>query len=281
MSALNTRSPMKAPSMVSSGLAAIGFELRAYFRVPDVVFFTFLFPILMLGIFGAAFQSMGDVGTLPDGSGGISLAAYYLPGLVAAGILLSGVQNLAIDITRERYEGSLRRLGATPMSPVSYFIGKIGVVVVTALLQSALLLVFAAVVFRVELPTDLSTWLRFAWLFALGIATMTLLGIALSALPRSTRSASAVVIPIVLVLQFVSGVYLQFTMLPEWLQNVASVFPLKWLAQGMRSVFLPAHLEAAEAGGTWNLGLVALMLLVWLVVGLGASLLTFRWQRRS
>ncbi|TDP89151.1 ABC-2 type transport system permease protein [Leucobacter luti] len=281
MSALNTRSPMKAPSIVSSGLAAIGFELRAYFRVPDVVFFTFLFPILMLGIFGAAFQSMGDVGTLPDGSGGISLAAYYLPGLVAAGILLSGVQNLAIDITRERYEGSLRRLGATPMSPVSYFIGKIGVVVVTALLQSALLLVFAAVVFRVELPTDLSTWLRFAWLFALGIATMTLLGIALSALPRSTRSASAVVIPIVLVLQFVSGVYLQFTMLPEWLQNVASVFPLKWLAQGMRSVFLPAHLEAAEAGGTWNLGLVALMLLAWLVVGLGASLLTFRWQRRS
>ncbi|QYM74740.1 ABC transporter permease [Leucobacter luti] len=281
MSALNTRSPMKAPSIVSSGLAAIGFELRAYFRVPDVVFFTFLFPILMLGIFGAAFQSMGDVGTLPDGSGGISLAAYYLPGLVAAGILLSGVQNLAIDITRERYEGSLRRLGATPMSPVSYFIGKIGVVVVTALLQSALLLVFAAVVFRVELPTDLSTWLRFAWLFALGIATMTLLGIALSALPRSTRSASAVVIPIVLVLQFVSGVYLQFTMLPEWLQNVASVFPLKWLAQGMRSVFLAAHLEAAEAGGTWNLGLVALMLLVWLVVGLGASLLTFRWQRRS
>ncbi|MCW2289506.1 ABC-2 type transport system permease protein [Leucobacter luti] len=281
MSALNTRSPMKAPSIVSSGLAAIGFELRAYFRVPDVVFFTFLFPILMLGIFGAAFQSMGDVGTLPDGSGGISLAAYYVPGLVAAGILLSGVQNLAIDITRERYEGSLRRLGATPMSPVSYFIGKIGVVVVTALLQSALLLVFAAVVFRVELPTDLSTWLRFAWLFALGIATMTLLGIALSALPRSTRSASAVVIPIVLVLQFVSGVYLQFTMLPEWLQNVASVFPLKWLAQGMRSVFLPAHLQAAEAGGTWNLGLVALMLLVWLVVGLGASLLTFRWQRRS
>ncbi len=42
-----------------------------------------------------------------------------------------------------------------------------------------------------------------------------------------------------LLLQFISGVYINFAALPEWLQNVASVFPLKWLAQGFRSVFLP------------------------------------------
>lgn len=272
--------PKQAPGVISAGIRSIGFELRAYFRVPDVVFFTFLFPVLMLGIFGAAFQSMGDVGEQPDGSGGISFAAYYLPGLVAAGLMLSGVQNLAIDITRERHEGWLRRLGATPISPVSYFVGKVGMTIVTAVLQAAVLLAFAVVAFGVKLPTDPALWLRFTWIFALGIATMTLLGIALSALPRSTRSASAVVIPIVLVLQFISGVYLQFTMLPEWLQNIASIFPLKWLAQGMRSVFLPEHFATAEAGGGWGLGLVVLNLAVWLVVGLVVARLTFRWQRR-
>lgn len=272
--------PKQAHGVISAGIRSIGFELRAYFRVPDVVFFTFLFPVLMLGIFGAAFQSMGDVGEQPDGSGGISFAAYYLPGLVAAGLMLSGVQNLAIDITRERHEGWLRRLGATPISPVSYFVGKVGMTIVTAVLQAAVLLAFAVVAFGVKLPTDPALWLRFTWIFALGIATMTLLGIALSALPRSTRSASAVVIPIVLVLQFISGVYLQFTMLPEWLQNIASVFPLKWLAQGMRSVFLPEHFAAAEAGGGWGLGLVVLNLAAWLVVGLVVARLSFRWQRR-
>lgn len=270
-----------APGVLGAGIRAIGLELRAYFRVPDVVFFTFLFPVLMLGIFASAFQSMGDVGELPDGTGGVSFAAYYLPGLLAAGIMLSGVQNPAIDIVRERHEGWLRRLGATPLSPVSYFIGKAGVTVVTALLQAALLLGVAVVAFGVELPTDPALWLRFAWLFALGMGTMTLLGIALSALPRSSRSASAVVIPIVLVLQFISGVYLQFSLLPDWLQNIASVFPLKWLAQGMRSVFLPEHFAAAETGGSWGLGLVALNLAVWLVVGLVVARFTFRWQRRS
>ncbi|WP_125100683.1 ABC transporter permease [Leucobacter chromiireducens] len=273
--------PRARRSALSDGVRAIGLELRGYFRVPDTVFFTFLFPIMLLGIFGSAFQSTGEVGQLPDGSGGVSMAAYYMPGLVAAGLLLAGIQNLAIDIARERTDGWLRRLGGTPLSPVSYFIGKIGVTLITALLQLALLLAFAALAFDVELPTEPAAWLRFAWLFLLGIATMTLLGIALSALPRSSRSASAVVIPVVLILQFISGVYLQITMLPEWLQHIASVFPLKWLAQGMRSVFLPDHLAAAEPAGEWQLGTVALVLAAWLIVGLVVSLLTFRWQRRS
>ncbi|WP_449283479.1 ABC transporter permease [Leucobacter sp.] len=264
-----------------AGWSTVLLELRAYYRTPDTVFFTFLFPILMLGIFGVAFDSMGEIGAQPDGTGGITMAGYYLPGMVAAGLLLGGVQNLAVDIARERSEGWLRRLGGTPMSPVSYFLGKAGMVLITSLVQTALLLAFAALVLRVELPSDPALWLRFAWLFVLGIATMTLLGVALAAVPRSSRSATAVVLPVVLLLQFISGVYLQFTMLPEWLQNVASAFPLKWLAQGMRSVFLPEHFAELEQSGAWDLGLVALNLGVWLVVGLVASRLTFRWQRRA
>lgn len=279
--ATGTTSRPRVPGILRGGFASIRLELVAYFRTPDTVFFTFLFPILMLGIFGAAFGSLGEIGEKPDGTGGITMGAYYLPGMVAAGVLLAGVQNLAVDITRERSEGWLRRLGGTPISPVSYFLGKFGMVLVTSLAQLALLLAFAALVLRVELPTDPALWVRFAWLFLLGISTMSLLGVALSAVPRSSRSATAVVLPIVLLLQFISGVYLQFTMLPEWLQGIAALFPLKWLAQGMRSVFLPEHFASQEASGTWDLGMVALNLAVWLVVGLILSLLTFRWIRRS
>lgn len=268
-------------SVFADGLASIAFELRGYFRSPDTVFFTFLFPILVLAIFGVAFDSVGEIGAKPDGTGGITMAAYYLPGMIAAGVLLGGVQNLAVDIAREKSEGWLRRLGGTPLSPVSYFIGKAGMVLITSIAQFGLLLVFAALVLRVKLPTEPALWLRFSWIFVLGIVTMTLLGIALSAVPRSARSATAVVLPITLLLQFVSGVYLQFSMLPEWLQNVASIFPLKWLAQGMRAVFLPEHFAGAEQSAAWDLGLVALNLGIWLVIGLVVSLFTFKWVRRS
>jgi ABC-2 type transport system permease protein len=266
---------------IALGLDRARYETRIYFRQGDTIFFTFLFPIVMLSIFSVAFSAAGKFGANPDGSGGISPAAFYLPGMIAAGILLSGVQNLAVDIAIERADGTLKRLGGTPLPVVSYFIGKIGQVLITSVLQIALLLLIARFAFNVDLPSTGEKWFTFAWVYLLGIMTSAVLGIALSRVPRTGKSATAVIIPIVLVLQFISGVYLQFSILPDWLQNVASVFPLKWMAQGMRSVFLPASFARIEQSGTWDLGLVALVLGIWLVGGLIAARLTFRWIRKD
>jgi ABC-2 type transport system permease protein len=263
------------------GFGRIAYETKIYFRAGDTVFFTFLFPVVLLGIFSVAFGGLGNVGTNPDGSGGITQAAYYLPGMIAAGILLSGVQNLGIDIAVERGDGTLKRLAGTPLPVLSYFIGKMGQVLVTSLAQVILLLLLSRVAFGVELPTDPEKWLTFVWVYLLGIFTAAVLGIAISRLPRTGKSASAVIIPPLLVLQFISGVYLNFALLPEWLQNIASVFPLKWIAQGMRAALLPDSFATAEQGGSWNLPGVAIALGIWLVVGLVVCRVTFRWIRKD
>lgn len=264
---------------VRHGASRIAYEVRSYFRQGDSVFFTFLFPLVMLTIFSVAFseQSFGV-----DGDGNdVSAASFYLPGMLAAGLLLSGLQNLAIDIAMEKSDGTLKRLAGTPLPVLGYFIGKIGGAFVTGALQAALLLLVARFVFQVALPTEADKWLTFAWVFVLGVTTSAILGIALSGLPRSGKSATAVIIPIALVLQFISGVYLGFSQLPEWLQNVASVFPLKWMAQGMRSVFLPETFEVLEVGEVWNLGGVAIATGLWLVFGLVLARVTFRWIRKD
>ncbi|TFB77380.1 ABC transporter permease [Cryobacterium glaciale] len=276
-----TRPQKKAPGTFELGLSRIGYETRLYFRSPDTLFFTFFFPFIMLGIFTAAFSASGNIGANPDGSGGVSVGAYYLPGMLAAGMLLSGVQNLAVDIAGEKSDGTLKRLGGTPLSPLSYFLGKIGQVFVTAILQAGLLLLVARFLLDIALPTEPEKWATFAWVFLFGVITSAFLGIALASVPRSGKSATAVVIPVVLVLQFISGVYLQFTQLPEWMQNLASIFPLKWMAQGMRSVFLPESFAGAEQTGSWDLVWVAGALGMWLVVGLVVSRVTFRWIRRD
>jgi ABC-2 type transport system permease protein len=259
------------------GVSRIGYEVTTYFRQSDSVFFTFLFPLVMLTIFAVAFSEQ-DFGT-PDEP--LSAAAFYLPGMLAAGLLLSGLQNLAIDIAMEKSDGTLKRFAGTPLPVVSYFVGKIGQVFVTGILQAALLLLVARFAFGVELPTEPEKWLTFAWVFVLGVSTSAVLGIALSGVPRSGKSATAVIIPIALVLQFISGIYLGFSQLPEWLQNVASIFPLKWMAQGMREVFLPAGFEVLEQGESWNLPGVAIATGLWLVLGLIACRLTFRWIRKD
>jgi ABC-2 type transport system permease protein len=261
------------------GALRIGYEVRAYFRQGDTVFFTFLFPVVMLTIFSVSF-SEGNFGVTVDGTE-ITAGWFFLPAMLAAGVLLSGLQNLAIDIAIEKSDGTLKRLAGSPLPVVSYFIGKLGQSFVTGTLQAIVLLTLGFTVFRVPMPADASNWWTFAWVFVLGVLTSAILGIALSAVPRSGKSANAVVIPIVLVLQFISGVYLAFSNLPDWLQNVASVFPLKWMAQGMRSVFLPDELVVLEQNESWDLPGIALVLGIWLVVGLVAARLTFRWIRKD
>jgi ABC-2 type transport system permease protein len=122
-------------------------------------------------------------------------------------------------------------------------------------------------------------WWNFTWLVILGSACSTVLGIAFSVVPKSGRGASAVVSPIVIILQFFSGVFFVFTSLPVWMQQFAALFPLKWLTQGMRSVFLPEDFATQEVAGDWELGKTALILVIWLVLGLILSIKTFKWSR--
>ena len=96
------------------------------------------------------------------------------------------------------------------------------------------------------------------------------------------NSASAIVIPVVLLLQFISGIYLTITMLPEWLIQIANVFPVTWLAHAMRFAFMPDAARFAELNHEWDSGrLGLLMLAAWTVVGTAIALFTFRWVKRS
>jgi ABC-2 type transport system permease protein len=267
------RTKTSSPGMWGLGYARTGVELKQFFRERDSMVFTFLFPVIMLFIFGSVF----DAELIP----GVSFTQYFTAGMLASGIVLTSFQSLAISIALEREDGTLKRLRGTPMPSAAYFIGKIGLVLVTSLAQAAILLAAGALFFDLDLPSSADAWIRFTWIFVLGAASGTVVGIAYSSVPRSARSAGAVVSPVVIVLQFLSGVYFVYSDLPSWMQHLAEVFPLKWLAQGMRSVFLPSSFEAEEVGGSWQLPQIAIALALWTVVGLVLCLRTFRWQRRD
>lgn len=249
-------------------------ELKMYFREKESVFFSFSFPILLLMLFATIFaKQFAD-------APGMSAARFFLPGMVAAGVILTSFQTMALSVAVERDDGTLKRLRATPMPPVAYFLGKVGLVAVTSLVQVALLLAVSRFAYAVELPSDGATWVRFAWVFALGSVTGTVIGIAYSSLAGS-RAIGAVVIAPIMVLQFISGVYLDFSSVPGWLQQVAAIFPLKWIAQGMRSVFYPDAMVVNEMAGAWEPGRTALVLGAWALGGLVLCLTTFTWFKRG
>lgn len=247
-------------------------EIRQFSRSREQVVFTMAFPIIMIVIFGSIFS--GDLG------GGVRFTQYFVTGMIASGLMTTGFQALAIQIPMERDRGVLKRLRGTPMPRQVYFIGKVAMVLVIAIAETIILLAVAVPFFDVSLPTTASKWLTFGWVSLLGITACTLCGIAFSSVARTGRSAPAVVTPVALVLQFISGVFFVFTALPPWMQQVAALFPLKWMCQGMRSVFLPDSFSVQEPAGSWELGKVALVLGLWCVGGLMLCLTTFRWTTK-
>ncbi|GHD33545.1 ABC transporter permease [Nocardiopsis kunsanensis] len=265
--------PPPLPGTLRLGLSRGWVEIRSFTREWESMVFTFSMPTLVLVFFSVIFDDMFDTG--------VSAVDYYLPGLIAMGLMSVSFQNLGTGIATEREYGGLRRLRGTPLAPASYFIGKTVMVLFLALGQLALLLGVAVLVFGANLPTDAASWSTVGWVFVLGTIGCALLGTAVSSLARTAQAASAVIIVPFLLLQFTSGIFVPVYLLPEWVFNGAALFPLLWMAQGLRAGFFPDGMAALEASGSWDLHLVALALGAWCVVGLVLTLATFRWKTRK
>jgi ABC-2 type transport system permease protein len=232
-------------------------ELLQFRRSREDVFFTIVFPVIMLLVLGGIFRNS----VIGPPRANVSFAQYFSAGIIASAIWWTAFQNLAIGVARERDSGALKRVAVSPMPRAAYFIGKIVMILVIAAFECAVLILVGAALFRLHTP-DAGEWLTFAWLFLLGVASCALFGFAAAASIKGTWASTAIT-PFAIIMQFISGVYYVYGDLPGWLQSIGQLFPLKWLAQGMRSVFLPNRFHLAEPGHAWNHGSAVLVLLAW------------------
>ncbi|MEC3979568.1 ABC transporter permease [Amycolatopsis sp. H20-H5] len=248
-----------------------GAELRLFFRNRQQVVFTFALPALLMILLGSMLNN-------PIPGIAVTSGQVLAAGMIGSGIVSTSFNSMGIGLAGDREDGTLKRLRGTPMPAASYFIGKIVMVAVSSLAQVVLMVAVGALLFGLTLPTDPMKWLTALWVFALGIISCTFLGIALSSATKSVSAAVAVMNLIYISLQFISGVFVTpITALPKVMVDIASFFPVKWICQGFRSVFLPDGASAMEMAGTWELPRVALVLGAWCVAGLVLAKLSFRW----
>ena len=261
----------RLPGLLAASRARSAVELKSFFRNKQSLVFTLFFPVLLLLVFGAIYS--GTVkGTTTD------VKQVFMAGIIAAGVMSTAFSGLAISIARERDSGTIRRLGVTPRPKSAYFVGKLVRVVLTTVLETALLIGIAAALYGLKLPDTGRRWATLGWALALGTVACSLVAVAYSSLIPNSRSAAAIVTPVFMALQFISGVFFPFNELPGWMQHLAAFFPVKWMAQGFRSVFLPDSFTAVEPAGQWELVRVAEVLGLWAVLGAVLTALTFRWR---
>jgi len=264
----------QAASLLTASLARGQVEILQFFRSRDAVVFTLALPVVMLALL-ASILSGHVKGT------NVTYSQVYTTGLLAGGLASTSFLNLGISIATERENGTLKRLAGTPMPRAAYFLGKVMVVLVASILEVVVLIVIGHIAYSVQFPGSLQRWWVFIWVTLLGGTAMTLLGVACSSIPRTARSAAAVLNLPFLVLEFISGVFVPFNQIPHTLMTIAGFFPLRWLAEAYRSALLPSFIQNVELGGRWNQGEMALVLAIWCVVSLVVAVRTFRWTGRG
>jgi ABC-2 type transport system permease protein len=239
----------------------VRYEQLSFWRNPQSAFFTFVFPVVIMTIFGALFRG----GSTSSYFYGLSALQYYVPTIAAVSVLGSCYSQLAIVLAIRRQDGILKRTRATPLPAWTYFLGLLAHCVLVSVVDVTLITVVGRL-FGVPLPTG---WPAIAVALVLGAASFCALGVAVASLIRSSEAAPAVVQLILFPLVFLSGTY--FPIHSEVLNRISGALPVRPFNEALLGPF------AQHAGFDWkHLG----VLLAWGAAGAVVAVRRFRWNPR-
>ena len=251
----------------------IGHQFRAdllcYRRNLQSVVFTILLPVLFLVILASIFRTA----TVHVPGGTIKESVYYVPGLIAWGLITAAFSNLALSVVRNRESGIYKRRRATPLPASAVIAGRALVAILTALVITALLLIIGWAGYGASIPGRTAP--AFVIDVVVGAAVFCCLGFAVASLIRTVDAAQPVVQAIVLPLSFISGVFIATSELPGWLADIAKVFPVEHLVAALLAAYNP---HTTGSGFRWgDLAILA----VWGVAGLIIAVRRFNWLPRG
>ena len=232
----------------------IGYEQRSFWRNRTRGFFSFIFPVMFLVLIA----SLNRNSTL-DSHGGIPYNTFFVPGILAYGVVLATFFTLLVGVSTARDNGLLKRVQGTPLPPWIFIAGRVGSAIVTGFLVGALMLTVGWVFYGAAIRG--STLPGLVLSLGLGMACFSALGLATLWIVRNADAAPIVANVLLLPLTFVSGIWFPADNLPGWLDRVANTFPVKPLANSLQTAFDPT---TAAPGIVWH---DVLRLAVWTLVG--------------
>jgi ABC-2 type transport system permease protein len=256
---------MSAASVV---LSQTKFSLRSLSRNKQAVIFTIIFPIILYVLFSSIFGG-SDTTEVPD-AGKLELNAYFAAGMIAYALTGASFTTLAITLTTYRESGLLKRYRGTPV-PSWTFITSL---ILRSLVLVALMVVALGLVAHFAYDVDFGGAAvgGLVVYLVLGTFTFCCLGVALTTVTSSTEAASAIAPFSVVILSFISGVFIPVSELPDWLVEVGKVFPLAHLATGLQTVLAPSTDD-------WGLNGENIAILAgWGIAALIVAARFFRWE---
>ncbi|MFF8639316.1 ABC transporter permease [Streptomyces sp. NPDC015345] len=256
MSAAGTYTPKPGAAPLPRMIAAqAALETRMLLRNGEQLLLTVVIPTLLLVLFSA-------VDIIDTGKG--EAVDFLAPGILALAVMSTAFTGQAIATGFERRYGVLKRLGASPLPRWGLMAAKTLSVLVTEILQVALLTAIAFALGWSPHGDPVSVLL----LLLLGTAAFSGLGLLMAGTLKAEATLAAANL-VFLLLLVGGGVIVPLDKFPGAVQSALGLLPISALSEGLRDVLQHG------AGMPWaELGILA----VWAVLGLGAAAKFFRWE---
>jgi ABC-2 type transport system permease protein len=193
-----------------------------------------------------------------------AVTAYNIvPGLLGVILSLTMVMMTALSVTRETERGTMETLLATPLEPIEVMAGKLAPYVLVGLVQTAVILVTARILFGVPMQGG---WIGLGIGVALFIVGSLALGFLISTVARSQLQAMQMSIFYILPSILLSGFAFPFRGMPVWARVLGEAIPVTHFLRLVRG----AMLKGQGLGDQWR-ELLALAAFVCVVTALAMA----------
>lgn len=158
-----------------------------------------------------------------------------MPALIASLSVMQTLLLAALSVAREREQGTFDQLLVTPLTPMQILIGKAIPSICVGLIQSTLILMI--IVFWFHIPMVGSLVLLYAGLLMFTIAAVGI-GLSISALSLTMQQAMLYTFVLIMPLMLLSGLLTSVKNMPEILQIITYINPLRFGIEIVKRVYL-------------------------------------------
>jgi ABC-2 type transport system permease protein len=193
---------------------------------------------------------------------------WLIPGLIGLNLMSTGMWGIGFGIVQMRQKKQLKRLVATPMRRSDFLLGQMLARLAFLALEIPPLVLFAWLVFGVEVAGSL---LALTAVVLLGTFTFAGLGLLASSRARTIEGVSGLINLVMLPMFILSGVFFSAARFPETMQPFIRVLPLTALNDALRAVYNEGEPLTAVPGEL-------LILVLWSMLSFVLALRLYRWQ---
>ncbi len=165
------------------------------------------------------------------GSSQFKFIDFFIPGMIAFTALTTPMFSMSSICSEYRSRGFFKLLGSTPITKSEWLAAKILFYIILMLAAIAVMFIVGMAAFGATLTI---TPMAIA-LVMVGVFLFTAFGMFLGVFVSNPESASALANAIGFPMMFLSGIFFQLELAPEYLQVIAKGMPLTYLAEGLRA----------------------------------------------